>query len=267
MSSSCFIKLEQFEGPMDLLLHLIRVNQLNIFDIDLLKLTTQYLDYLRLLKFRDLTDAAAFIDMASTLVMMKTRELLPNADEKNGEEGENEDDTLSSLQKRLQDYEMFRRAGDWLASEGNPYGERRFCNHEGERLFAMYIDSESPLIGKPAVLVVLYEQMLASLPERKSATVSAVTENITVETMGSQLKQQLIEASFVLLQNLYGNLKNRYEFIALILSFLQLVRDQELNIHQEEMMGPLWIYGLETPIHTIPGLEPSHSLPQEETAS
>ena len=142
-----------------------------------------------------------------------------------------------------------------MASQGNPYGERRFCNHEGERLFRLYIDCESPLIGKPAVLVVLYEQLLATLPERKHSTVSAVTENVTVETMSQQLKDKLAEATFVLFQNFYDSLKNRYEFIALILSFLQLVRDQELQIHQEEMMGPIWIYQKDVDVKTLPGVE------------
>ena len=82
MVANYFVRLRSFEGPLDLLLHLIKVNELNIFDIDLTALTTQYLEYLRLIEFRDIKDAAAFLEMASSLIEIKSFQLLP-IEEKN----------------------------------------------------------------------------------------------------------------------------------------------------------------------------------------
>jgi len=77
MTTQYYLKLEQFEGPLDLLLHLIRVNEIDIFNIDIFKLTQQYLAYLRILRYDDLADADGFIEVAATLIGIKTKLLLP----------------------------------------------------------------------------------------------------------------------------------------------------------------------------------------------
>src|SRR3989338_1297361 len=112
MTTSHFVRLDQFEGPLDLLLHLVKVHELNIFDIDLHVLIVQYLEYLRMVQFRDLQDAAAFMEMAASLCGIKSRNLLPGAEQ--AALGGIEEDGLDSkenLQQRLFDYQTFSQAG------------------------------------------------------------------------------------------------------------------------------------------------------------
>src|ERR1700759_2248912 len=101
MSAEYFVKTDQFEGPLDLLLHLIRVHEIDIFAIDVLLLTQEHLSYLRLMRFDDLQQAGEFLEMAATLIEIKTRMLLPSDEKQAGKEGVEDDDPIKSLQERL----------------------------------------------------------------------------------------------------------------------------------------------------------------------
>ncbi len=251
MASHYFVKLEHFEGPLDLLLHLIRVNELNIFDINLYVLTSQYLDYLRLLKFKDLNDAVAFMEMAAILIEIKSRYLLPNEEQKSDELEIDEEDQAASLQQRLLEYDMFRRAAEHLSSnqENAPLVK---SNREWERLAPLYEDCEAPLRGDASHLVVLYEQLLSTISDRKPARVTAKTERISLEEVIEKMRNHIDKARFVLFQGLYRQMQSRYDLVANTLSMLQLVRDGNLKVHQEELLGPIWIYRTDISVDDIP---------------
>ncbi len=102
------VKLEIFEGPLDLLLHLIRENKVDITDIPIASITEQYLQYLELMKSLNLDVAGEFLVMAATLMHIKSRLLLPVEDEEGQEEGE---DPRLELVRQLQEYEKYREAG------------------------------------------------------------------------------------------------------------------------------------------------------------
>jgi segregation and condensation protein A len=181
MTTSHFVRLDQFEGPLDLLLHLVKMHELNIFDIDLHVLIVQYLEYLRMIQFRDLQDAAAFMEMAASLCGIKSRHLLPGADQAAlGGIEENGLDSKDNLQKRLFDYQTFSQAGEHL---GHLQGslENACTGHEWRRLENVYEGYETLLRGDVSILVILYEQMLTTLPDRRPVSVKAMTEAITVE--------------------------------------------------------------------------------------
>jgi segregation and condensation protein A len=100
-------KLEMFEGPLDLLLHLIKKNELDIMNIPIALITEQYLDYLKLMKVLNLDIAGDYLLMASTLLHIKSRMLLPSSSEEEEEEGE---DPRSELMRRLLEYQKFKEA-------------------------------------------------------------------------------------------------------------------------------------------------------------
>ena len=106
------VQLEQFEGPLDLLLYLIRKEEMDIFDINIVQITKQYLDFIKLMKEFDLEVAGDFIAMASTLIQIKSRMLLPQYDE-NGEIVETEDPRKELVQKLLE-YEKYKEASKLL---------------------------------------------------------------------------------------------------------------------------------------------------------
>ena len=108
------VKLEVFEGPLDLLLYLIKKEELDIYDIPIAKITDQYLEYLELMKLLDLNIAGEFLVMAATLIHIKSKLLLP-PDEVQAEDAE-EADPRAELVKRLLEYKKFKEAASELSS-------------------------------------------------------------------------------------------------------------------------------------------------------
>lgn len=242
--SDYFVKTEQFEGPLDLLLHLIRVHEIDIFAIDVLVLTQEYLTYLRRMKFDDLGQAGEFLEMAATLIEIKTRMLLPH-DEKHAAEGAGgDDDPIKTLQERLIQYEMFRNVAEHF-SQMPQMGVDIQTNHEWARLDPAYKHVEAPLTGEAATLVVLYEQMLKALSERKNSKVTAKVHRITVEDTIEKMAKDLETTRYTLFQGLYNLLQSRDELVVHILATLELVKMKRIRVYQQDMFGPLWLYRYE----------------------
>ncbi len=242
MASHYFLKLDQFEGPLDLLIHLIKVNEIDIFNIDVFLLTEQYLKYLRILNYDDLGDAGEFLEMAATLIEIKTWMLLPHDEEKKRNEDGEEIDPRKSLQDRLIEYEKFRGAADHL-SYMPQLGEQICTTREWERLMPLYEDIEAPLEGDAASLVVLYEQMLRDFAERKPpAKVEATTHLVTVEEKIAELSNLLEKLKFVLFQGFYDRFNSRYELVVHVLAMLELSKWGKIKIHQEQSNGPIWLH-------------------------
>ncbi len=241
MSNPYFLKLNQFEGPLDLLLHLIKVNEIDIFNIDIFLLTSQYLDYLRLLKFQDLGDAAEFLEMAATLIEIKSRMLLPHT-ARRGEGDFDEDDPRRSLQERLIEYERIRQASEHLGARPME-GLQIQVSQEWQRLEPTFSLIEAPLTGDPMRLVVLYEQMLREFADRKpTVKVTANQHVVTVEEKAEELQKLLGTVNFALFQGFYPKFQSRYELVVYILAVLELSRWGKLKVYQQELLGPLWIY-------------------------
>src|SRR4030043_2048547 len=108
------VKVDVFEGPLDLLLHLIKQNQIDIYDIPIALVTEQYLDYIKVMKALDLTIAGEFLVMAATLMYIKSRMLLPSPIEEEEEEGE---DPRAELVQRLVEYKRFKEAAVRLSQQ------------------------------------------------------------------------------------------------------------------------------------------------------
>jgi segregation and condensation protein A len=241
MSVNYFVKTDQFEGPLDLLLHLIRVHEIDIFAIDVLVLTREYLAYLRLMKFDDLQQAGEFIEMAATLIEIKTRMLLPHDEKTLGDDVGEDDDPVKTLQERLIQYEMFRNAAEHF-SQMPQMGVEIQTNNEFSRLEPLYEHIESPLTGEAATLVVLYEQMLRALAERKNAKVTAKVHRISVEETIEKVHQEIEQTRFMLFQGLFNRLQSRDELVVHIMATLELVKMKRINVYQQDNFGPLWLY-------------------------
>ena len=251
MSSGYFLKLEQFEGPLDLLLHLIKVNEIDVFNIDIFLLTNQYLEYLRLIKFDDLKDAGEFLAMAATLIEIKSRMLLPIEDTGKAADSGDEEDPMKTLQQRLIEYEKIRKVADYFY--GIPQvGVQIQSNHEWQRLEPFYEHVEAPLEGDPASLVILYEQLLNTLPERKAVKVEARTHMVSVEEKIDELQSLLERLNFALFQGFYKNFKSRYELVVYILAVLEMVRFRRLKVYQGDLKGPMWIYRMDLNERELP---------------
>jgi len=115
--TACQVKIPVFEGPLDLLLHLIRKSEVDIYDIPVALITSQYLEYLNLMKSLNIEVAGEFLVMAATLILIKSRMLLPRT-----EDGQDEEDPRLEIALPLLDYIRFKEAGRWL--ERRPWLER-----------------------------------------------------------------------------------------------------------------------------------------------
>lgn len=241
MSSEYFVKLDRFEGPLDLLLHLIRVHEIDIFAIDILRLATEYLSYLRLVRYDDLAEAGEFIAMGAQLIEIKSRSLLPSEDRKVLNEDGIEEDPVKTLQDRLLQYEMIRRAADWF-SQMPQMGVEIQTGHEHERLAEVFKDVETPLEGDPARLIVMYEQMMCDLADRKANKIEATTHSITLEQTIERLSEYIDTVRYGMFQGLYNKFRSRYDMVVHFMAILELSKQGKTKILQQDMMGPLWVY-------------------------
>ena len=132
------VKLRVFEGPLDLLLYLIRKNQVDIYDIPIAEITQQYLDILDLMRTLNLDVAGEFLVMAATLIHIKSRTLLPVSDEGDEEEDDSADPG-EDLVSRLKEYEFFKRAAETLGN-CSLLGRDEFVNPV--KLFEDFSDDE-----------------------------------------------------------------------------------------------------------------------------
>lgn len=263
MTTPYVLRLDAFEGPLDLLLHLIRVHEIDIFKIDVLLLTTQYLNYLRMVKFRDLNQAAEFIQMAASLIEMKSRQLLPGTEEglNQGEDGEDEDPAVV-LQRRLLEYDKFRKAALFL-SGGTQLGVQVQTSCEWQRLSPEYEHIVGPLKGDVATLIALFEQTLKDFAARKPPRIEAKTHRISVEETIELLSKYLEQVKFTLFQSMFHRFKDRYEYVANILAMLDLTKVGNLRTYQQKLMGPLWLYQAELEAQKLPFMKDALFLEEE----
>jgi segregation and condensation protein A len=241
VSSDYFVRLDRFEGPLDLLLHLIKVHEIDIFDIDIFKLTTEYLNYLRLVKYDDLAEAGEFLEMGASLIEIKSRMLLPQEERKVINEEGVEEDPLKTLQDRLQQYELIRHAAEWF-SQAPQMGVDIQTSQEHLRLAEVFKDLEVPIEGDAARLIVMFDQMLRDLSERKSNRIEATTHLITLEQTIDQMTDYVQTVRFAMFQGFYNKFRSRYDLVIHLMAVLELAKVKKLKVLQQELFGPLWFY-------------------------
>lgn len=243
MSSMFDVKLEQFEGPLDLLLHLIKVNEIDIFAVDLLSLAQQYFSFLRLINFRDLAAAGDFLQIAAALLEIKSRRLIPR-EQPTDDAGQllpDTDDPQLELKQRLLVYYHIKQAAQYL---GNRYlRDFNYGNEEWARLSAQpsFQERETPR-GDRWMLPVLYEQMLTAVAVRHDRVPQAKLQKIKIETIMQTLQDKLEQVGFTAFQEFYPQIRSRFELAVYFIATLELARCGELLLHQEELDGILWLY-------------------------
>ena len=225
------VRIPVFEGPLDLLLHLIRENQLTITDIPIAKITQQYLDTLELMRELDLEVAGEFLVMAATLMRIKARMLLPPAVTE-----EEEEDPRQGLVRQLLEYSRFKEAAQDLASLES---ERRLLFERGAP--AQLEDPEAREL-LPVSVFRLMEALRTVLQRQVPAIVHTVTaEPISLDEAMSLMTTQLRERSRLLFEEILEGFETRLEKITAFLGLLELLKLGRIAATQEELFGPIWI--------------------------
>ena len=228
------VQLEIFEGPLDLLLHLIKKNQVSITDIPIAAITEQYLATLELMQSLNLDVAGEFLVMAATLIHIKSRMLLPAGDDEADEdEGV---DPRDELVRRLLEYQRFKEAADQL--------ERREILSRDVFVRTGVPTEESPPAAFRELSVFELLAALGRVLERLPSDddVHEVTlEKITVREKMTLLLDTLRSSGKVLFESLFSEVKSRMEVVVTFLAMLELVKGRAVRIFQEEATGPIII--------------------------
>ncbi len=230
---SVTVKLERFEGPLDLLLHLIKRDEIDIYDIPIARITQQYLAYIELMRSLDLDVAGEFLVMAATLMRIKAKLLLPLPS--SGEE-EDEGDPREELVLRLVEYRQFKEAAGTLKSRET---ERRLMYERG---MVPGEDEAGPLPLAPATLFDLLDalnRVLARVPEPEVYQVRA--ETYDVEDKMSLIARTVAEEGFALFSTLLMRCGTRAEMIVTFVALLELVKIGQVAVVQDERFGDISI--------------------------
>ncbi len=224
---------EIYEGPLDLLLDLIRKQDIDIYDIPIAKITAQYLSYVEKLRELDVNVAAEFIYMAAVLIHIKSKLLLPRDPSANSEAQE---DPRAELVNRLVEHEKFKSAAQMLMQKqqiedavlSNP-ALKEFINAEG---------TEAELAADIIDLVKTFQQILHRARSRPMIQVDE--ETVTVGQMIEYLKRRLsLEDRPVRLKHMLRNVESRQALVCMFLALLELVRLQAIQLRQECTFGEI----------------------------
>ena len=232
------LKLQAFEGPLDLLVHLIKQNQMNVYDIQISVVTKQYLDYLNLLQELNLDVASEFLVMAATLIHIKSKMLLPRPETAAGDPAD-DDDPRDALVRRLLEHQQFKAAAELLheketlraAQWGRP--ESRIEEIAGG-------DYEPEIEVDLFSLLSAFKQVLERARERPP--VELPPEQISIETRIDQLLERLSETEACGFEDLFGSDATRGDMIVTFLAMLEMIRLKLIRVFQQGGIGAIRVY-------------------------
>lgn len=224
------VKLDVFEGPLDLLLHLIKKEQVSIYDIPIARITEQYLEYLRHMEELDLTIASEYLVMAATLIYIKSKMLLPR-DSAQATEAEEEEDPRRELVQRLLEYQRYKTAAELLWSKA----EREQAVFTRGRLET---DDANPEVNATLFdLFCAFQRAMERLKERRELTLAR--EEITMAEKIAELRALLEREERLDITALFEAARSRRELLILFLAVLELVRVAVIRLVQTERFGRL----------------------------
>jgi segregation and condensation protein A len=232
------IKLSNFEGPLDLLLHLIKKHEVNIHDIPIALITEQYLQYIELMQELNLDIAGEFLVMAATLIHIKSRTLLPRPPTAE-ELAQEEEDPREALVRRLLEHQRFKAAAELL--------------HDRETLrSAQWTRSDAAVAGvagedvEPELEVDLFSLLAAFRGvldrAKRRPKVLLPPEQISIESRIEVLLTRLSETEACGFEDLFGDVSSRGDLIVTFLALLEMIRLKLVRIFQAGAFGEIRVY-------------------------
>lgn len=222
-------KLESFEGPLDLLLHLIRTNELDIFDIPIVDITEQYLEYIELMKTVDIDIGSEFMVMAATLIHIKTKMLLPRDD--------SEEDPRQELVERLLEHKQYKEAAGML--EKREASESRVWRTPPARQRA-YVEVDEEFVEVDIFqLISAFQEVLRSIGHID--TMEVEHQKISVEEKMKELTALIHQREKMLFSTMIQEVATKREIITVFLALLELVRGKVIVAFQNRNFGEIVI--------------------------
>lgn len=229
------IKLPIFEGPLDLLLHLIKEHEINIYDIPIAFITQQYLEYIVIMKTLNLEIAGEFLVMAATLIHIKSRTLLPKSEiaPDTAEEGE---DPRDELVRKLLEYKKYKEAAAQLR-EKEMYQRSVFTRKGGEGI----LEGDELLIDVSIFdLLSAFRNIIKNIVSEDALEVSV--DEVSVTEKINFIMENLSVTPHITFETLFSDATRRMELIATFLALLELIRLKLVRIQQTKRFGAIRIY-------------------------
>jgi segregation and condensation protein A len=226
------IKLQLFEGPLDLLLYLVKKDHVNIYDIPIAQVTQQYMEYIELMKILDLNIAGEFLVMAATLIQIKSKMLLPVPEV---EQPQEEDDPRSELIKQLLEYERFKQIAQELRQKETNQQEI----FKRPRLLERDIPEGPPTAQyfESSIFDLISAFSRALQDTSKDLFYSVIKDEFTVEEKIHNILHDLLLRPSIGLSELFAQAHQKVEIIVTFLAVLELVRMKEIICRQSEAFG------------------------------
>jgi len=232
------IKVQAFEGPLDLLVHLIKKNEMNVYDIQVSIITRQYLEYLDLMQELNLDVASEFLVMAATLIHIKSKLLLPRPETAAGDPAE-EEDPRDALVRRLLEHQKFKAAAE-LLHEKELLRSAQWARPDS-RLEAIAGDDYEPEIEVDLFgLLSAFKQVLERARERPPVALPGA--QIPIETRIEQLLERLSETEACGFTDLFDRDAGRADMITTFLAILEMIRLKLIRVFQQGGAGAIRIY-------------------------
>jgi segregation and condensation protein A len=230
------VKLDAFSGPLDLLLHLIKKHEVNIYDIPIALITKQYLDYLELMQELNLDVAGDFLVMAATLIHIKSRTLLPRPAP---EQEDPEEDPRDVLVRRLIEHQKFKAAAEMLHEKETVRSAQ--WTRADEAIAAIAGDKPEPEVEVDLFsLITAFRTVLARNKERPKVAIPG--EQIPIELRIDQLLERLSETEACGFADLFDDVATRADMIVTFLAMLEMIRLKLVRVFQAGAFGEIRVY-------------------------
>jgi len=232
------LKLEIFEGPLDLLLYLIKKDDVDIYNIPIAEITDQYMQYIEMMKMLDLNIVGDFLVMAATLMQIKSKMLLPPDPT---EQEEQEEDPRDELARRLLEYKKFKEIAEALQGKES----------EMKNFFARMLDEEQRRQWKDEAKEVYFEANLFDLITAFTEALKRVPEEViheiikeefTVEQKIHEILHKLLDAPKLFLTELFLKARSKMEIIVTFLAILELIRLKEIKVMQKQPFSEIEVF-------------------------
>jgi segregation and condensation protein A len=232
-SSSYSVKLDIFEGPLDLLLFLIKRDKIDIYDIPIAHITRQYLEYIELMKDLNLEIAGEFIVMAATLMRIKVKMLLPKTQDE-----EEEEDPREELVAALVEYRKFKEAAQILREK-----EIEQLSWYARKDFS-FIDKlpEDEILVEASLhdLIFAFKRIIDGQPKETFHTVNY--PKVTIEERVEYVLNCLLQKDGVVFSELFSDAPIKLVMVVTFMAILELIRLQRIYIRQTKQFSEIWVY-------------------------
>jgi segregation and condensation protein A len=232
------VHLDNFEGPLDLLIHLIRKNEVNIYDIPISLITGQYLEAIQLMQELNLDVAGEYLVMAATLIHIKSKMLLPRPETAAGVDGEAED-PRDALVRRLLEHQKFKAAAELLHEREQLRAAQ--WQRPDERVAAIAGDDYEPELEVDLYgLLTAFQAVIQRAKLRPKVVLPP--EQVPVEVRIEQLLARLSENEACGFEELFSDVDDRAGLIVTFLALLEMIRLKLVRVFQSGSFGPIRVY-------------------------